>query len=467
MSTESIEQLEEAAALHNKATAIITSEAVDAANRAEAAQTAAEVAQGIAVDASSTVSGAVQTVLNAKDEVVQLHAEVMSLDYSDRLSHVETTVKNKQDKLVAGNNITIADDGVTISASGGGGGGGCLYETVNAVEGIVTLNSQIQYYKYSSSEDATFVINSLAYVPPESILEFRLLIEIGAKIPQLTFPPHVKFANGSPTYRKESQILISFVSNDGGKKWIATVEYNYQFGLTSESYHRFDTNEDGEEVSVLIHQYDAIDNYADTNGNRGHIDTGNTWYDLIGEGDLTKTVEAGTTGTATFNEKFVEFDGAYFTNSKLSLNNEGAAMIEVVFAVGADGFTDEVLNDAVLVSGISGATLRYVYIGSLDGETYIGNAQTWANGTVKHPITKDVLISASIPYGSAITSSNSFVDGNEATVVSILKTISRSSGFIVGQKFYGKIFAVRIYNRLLTQSEALNNALIDQERFAL
>ena len=53
------------------------------------------------------------------------------------INEVKHTVDNKQDKLIAGENITIAADGKTISATGGGGGASltdddiidALYET--------------------------------------------------------------------------------------------------------------------------------------------------------------------------------------------------------------------------------------------------------------------------------------------------------------------------------------------------
>ena len=38
------------------------------------------------------------------------------------INEVKHTVDNKQDKLIAGDNITISEDGKTISATGGGGG---------------------------------------------------------------------------------------------------------------------------------------------------------------------------------------------------------------------------------------------------------------------------------------------------------------------------------------------------------
>nr|DAL57128.1 MAG TPA_asm: PROTEIN (MANNOSE-BINDING PROTEIN A), HOST DEFENSE, METALLOPROTEIN, SUGAR.9A [Caudoviricetes sp.] len=77
---------------------------------------------------------------------------------SDSIKHItaaERTAWNaKQDKLIAGDNITIGDDGKTISATGGGGGVSGEIETVEAQQ--IEIPSKLSDFE----NDSGFVTNS-------------------------------------------------------------------------------------------------------------------------------------------------------------------------------------------------------------------------------------------------------------------------------------------------------------------
>ena len=77
-----------------------------------------------------SITEAVKTAWNTASEWVSTNGANVLSHLSDGVRHIAATERSawngKQDKLIAGENITIADDGKTISATGGGGGGSAV-----------------------------------------------------------------------------------------------------------------------------------------------------------------------------------------------------------------------------------------------------------------------------------------------------------------------------------------------------
>ena len=74
-----------------------------------------------------SITEALKTAWNTASEWVSTNGANVLSHLSDSMRHITATERSawndKQDKLIAGDNITIAADGKTISATGGGGGG--------------------------------------------------------------------------------------------------------------------------------------------------------------------------------------------------------------------------------------------------------------------------------------------------------------------------------------------------------
>lgn len=80
-----------------------------------------------------SITEAVKTAWNTASEWVSTNGANVLSHLSDGARHIAATERSawngKQDKLIAGENITIADDGKTISATGGGGGASVELDT--------------------------------------------------------------------------------------------------------------------------------------------------------------------------------------------------------------------------------------------------------------------------------------------------------------------------------------------------
>ena len=74
-----------------------------------------------------SITEALKTAWNTASEWVSTNGANVLSHLSDGVRHITATERSawngKQDKLIAGDNITISADGKTISAAGGGGGG--------------------------------------------------------------------------------------------------------------------------------------------------------------------------------------------------------------------------------------------------------------------------------------------------------------------------------------------------------
>lgn len=74
-----------------------------------------------------SITEALKTAWNTASEWVSTNGANVLSHLSDGVRHITATERSawndKQDKLIAGDNITISEDGKTISATGGGGGG--------------------------------------------------------------------------------------------------------------------------------------------------------------------------------------------------------------------------------------------------------------------------------------------------------------------------------------------------------
>lgn len=356
-------------------------------------------------------------------------------------------------KVPAGGTDTIAlvSDLENIS----GGGGGSVYDVVSVTDNTIILDATKKFYSATvNGGTQTIAIDTSALDAGEKAIDFILRLNIGAEKPVVFFPNTVKFVGNLPNLDANSNTMIAFTSFDGGATWNARTVYNI-LHPTSKSY-----IQDG-----LIYHFDAIDNAVDADGNRYHNPSPTVWKNLVGTKDLT----IGSSGV-TFGENFATFVGTMLQNTAVDIGStstvgEGAKRIEVVFAVGADGFTDGILKNATLVSGASNATKRSVWISADGTDTLIGSGYYYEEPVIVYPISQGAVITASIPYNARITSANSFVNGLTQTVKNVIKSIQRTNGLLVGHNFYGKICAVRIYTDAATADEAFYHATLDAERF--
>ena len=93
------------------------------------------------------LAAAVQTSLGKADTALQEHQSLAAY----RTAEAQNTIDNsKQDKLIAGENITISADGKTISAKGGGG---ILPITLTLGTPIQLSNRTAMYYTADRSQD--------------------------------------------------------------------------------------------------------------------------------------------------------------------------------------------------------------------------------------------------------------------------------------------------------------------------
>ena len=117
---------------------------------------AGDIIQSDAVGGSGLVSfveekgGApiAQFALNQSEDY-EINVNTLNASLSTKVNNLEVSISSKQDKLIAGEGITIAADGKTISSSG-------KVSSVNGKTGAVTLNAEdIIYAKESQKLDAT------------------------------------------------------------------------------------------------------------------------------------------------------------------------------------------------------------------------------------------------------------------------------------------------------------------------
>lgn len=221
-------------------------------------------------------------------------------------------------------------------------------------------------------------------------------------------------------------------------------------------------------TSGLVAYWDGIDNTGS-----GHDGTVTTWSDLVGNYDLTQSTVGGTwdTNALTFNE--TAFNG-YYRDSLWEFSEN--ATIEVVLAPGANSKTMSVAtfdrSDTTISAGNYDARRFTIYSDNTYG--FAGkSANTYLNVSGKNAT--DVRKMACVYNGFTI--SKAFINnvqlelsnkthsltygGNEQMRVGASQFIGTS------YPFNGKIYAIRVYNRALTDDEIAQNFAYDNNRFNL
>lgn len=125
----------------------------------------------------------------------------------------------KQNKLTAGENITIAKDG-TISATGGGGS---VYDVEVVESNTIILDPKVGYYSKILAADAyTFAIDASGLELTDKVAKINLVLFVGATAPVITFPSNVLFIE-TPTITASSTMCIELTSVNRGVFWVARV----------------------------------------------------------------------------------------------------------------------------------------------------------------------------------------------------------------------------------------------------
>lgn len=209
----------------------------------------------------------------------------------------------------------------------------------------------------------------------------------------------------------------------------------------------------------LIARWDGIDNTAD-----GHDSSATTWKDLVGSYDI-----AVPSGSATWDTDGLVLTGAQARNIKSS--SVWSAMtnttIEVVLTPSATSTCAVVAFD---MSG-SGANSKGVYLYSDNSIGFVGQSSTtFASGQTALTDIKQV---ACLYNGHNV--SKALVNGNAASSSGNSHSMRHSTSYIaIGNSdsgtaylFNGKIRAMRVYNRQLTDAELAQNLAADTARFSL
>lgn len=214
----------------------------------------------------------------------------------------------------------------------------------------------------------------------------------------------------------------------------------------------------------LIHFWDGINNTLN-----GHDSSTTTWYDLIGTNNLVNT----NTGTYTWDESGVnfantknqEFEGAE-TSDKC-----GGKTIEVVFTPSAS----QTSIVAVPFYDSSNATQAFGKITLFNDNTFNvkgESSNTYASGlsamtdirSISASFTDDTTINKAYSNGTSRSSSAYTHSLSNSTTNMVLGSGEKG---INNYRFSGKVYAIRIYDRILTDAEVASNYAIDVARFGL
>lgn len=219
----------------------------------------------------------------------------------------------------------------------------------------------------------------------------------------------------------------------------------------------------------LIHNWDGINNTG--NGDESHSNTTTTWADLVGSIDLSGNFEKAVWASngLTFNTPTIRTQA--WVNSSLP-SIDGACTIEMAVTI----------ND-VITAGLgafgpsrssapnSSSPLRKICIYS-DG-TLSGQGQSGLTYSNPESSLLDVH-SISCVYNTTPAVTSIKVNGQEASASSVTHSLAYGSnktfiGMADGSSslyaFNGTIHAIRIYNRVLTDAERLQNYNMDVSRF--
>jgi len=189
--------------------------------------------------------------------------------------------------------------------------------------------------------------------------------------------------------------------------------------------------------------------YLDAANSLSYPGIGTTWYDLSGRGNHA-SLGNGATWVSAGNRSHMSFDGIddflsfAYDNSLFTNEATVIAWLQVTYPlIGAAGFFDIGRQDNY-----------YPWNG--DSRLYIG---TFTTGRVFNGVTNNFnkaenhMVALSIKPGidNYKLYQNAVVTASQTNLNSF--TVSNDKGFSLGNKFYGKLFHVLLYNRALTDAE--------------
>ena len=259
------------------------------------------------------IAAAVQTSLSKADTALQTHQslaayrtafaqDVIDSGLSDRIEVIEGKEAGwdgKQDKLIAGENITIAADGKTISSTGGGAKAFFLNVFVITETQVVTNKTYAEIKAAIDAGDIIYITdkNDVVYVPQ--------VAKTGSKIEFLWLDSH-----GDRTYRWSAVVdsenvwsvtLPELATTDelGNLAALKTQASDNLVAAINEVKQTADTKQDkliaGENITIAADgkTISAIGGSSASIAmrvNGGYIqystDNGNTWNNLIAEADI-------------------------------------------------------------------------------------------------------------------------------------------------------------------------------------
>ncbi len=181
-------------------------------------------------------------------------------------------------------------------------------------------------------------------------------------------------------------------------------------------------------------------------------ETEGAWTSLVGNHVFTNH-------GAVFNDDHVLFDGVddYLLNTSFTPPYAGSATIEMVYDCDANVFG---VSAVCLFAGKTGGSLCF-YISS-------GTNIYWTNGTPGK-------ITPHVNYAKAsvsISDARKYENGVAITHTSSNYLGGRDSSNYIGKRssgnlYKGKFYAIRIYNRQLTEAEVMQNLAVDNIRYQL
>lgn len=192
--------------------------------------------------------------------------------------YVDTSVETKQDKLIAGANITIAEDGRTISSTGGGISESDVFVLNLNVDDSGNVTSASHTFEETK---AAIQSNKVIIIDGQFIATYYNIVandsEIEIVIAQANFLNFLTWTNGSEGLGTIEAQVVQTITFDPKNPPIGYLFYSKENGLEAKQIPTY-TAGDGIAISsnnvisiVAPKVYSGADAPADTLGNNGDI----------------------------------------------------------------------------------------------------------------------------------------------------------------------------------------------------
>ena len=192
----------------------------------------------------------------------------------------------------------------------------------------------------------------------------------------------------------------------------------------------------------------------------GKLAQGGTVKELVND----VTFSANSSANISFHDNAIDLNGGSFvsTNAAVLLDSNANYTIEVCFSPSAMS-----ANGVIFISGANASGTYYpmVILTTGGGLTFAGRAGAGyvAGVTVGSKNTVSMNQARGIKNGTAMTTTSAIYLANSArTIIG-----ARRNSTTYNSQFYGKIYAIRVYSRQLTEYEMKYNQWVDDQRFGL